>query len=391
MVPAMFQSISTSDVSRYWPDFQLVAYAIYDGKSVCLFNHPAYPEASSICLPWSEAFVGNTLILFQGHPTAIVQKDSCPDEASLFAVLIHELFHGHQYLKGESRFPDEIKGVTYPLLEDNESRRNRERLHLYHAVMEADQIVRDEHLRQFILQREARAASMGDFIAYELLTETVEGPAWYVELKVFADQSGMTLADAILKYGEALLDQEESVRHLRRSCYSSGLFICLLLDRLCADWEKQFQETDQSLYSFFLQFVDVEGSNLDAVPVTEETVNILKRVQKERAAAFATVEQEAPVVVTINGAIRVTGIDPMNIIGGDQMALHRNFLRVLIREQEYLIQHPVIAKYTNHLFDCHQLKIMLDEPPEIVEHGVLIKGVGEFRGRFDEMSFTLSI
>ncbi|MCG3087933.1 hypothetical protein [Sporosarcina cyprini] len=391
MVSAMLRSIATRDLSRYWPDFKLVAYAIYDSESVCLFNHPAYPEATSICLPWSEAFIGNTIILFQGHPTAIVKKDSCPDEASLFAVLIHELFHGHQYLLGESRFPDEIKGVTYPLLAGNAARRNCERRHLYHAVMETDQKARDEHLRQFILHREARAANIEDFIAYELLTETVEGPAWYVELKAFADQSGVTLEDAVHRYGEALLDREESVRHLRRSCYSSGLFICLLLDRLCADWEKQFQETDQSLYSFFLQFVDVEGSNLDAVPVTEETVNILKRVQKERAAAFATVEQEAPVVVTINGAIRVTGIDPMNITAGEQIALHRNFLRVLISEQEYLIQHPVIAKYTNHLFYCHQLKIMLDEPPEIVEHGVLIKGVGEFRGRFDEMSFTLSI
>lgn len=372
-------------------DFKLVAYAIYDSESVCLFNHPAYPEATSICLPWSEAFIGNTFILFQGHPTAIVQKDSCPDEASLFAVLIHELFHGHQYLMGESRFPDEIKGVTYPLLADNAAWRNLERRHLYHAVMEIDQMSREEHLRQFILQRETRTANMEDFIGYELLTETVEGPALCVELKAFADQSGMTLEEATFQYGEALLDQEKSVRHLRRSCYSSGLFICLLLDRLYPDWKTEFQETDRSLYSFFLQFVDVKGSNLDAVLITDETVSILERVQKERAAAFAAVEQEAPVVVTINGAIRVTGIDPMNITGGEQMVLYRNFLRVVIKEQEYLIQHPVIAKYTNHLFDCHQLKIILDEPPEIVEHGILIKGVGEFRGQFDEKSFTILI
>ncbi|QTD39938.1 hypothetical protein [Sporosarcina sp. Te-1] len=387
----LIHSLSTTDVTIYWPNFQKVAYAVYDDKSVYVFNHPNFPESPFVCLPWSEAFMGNTLILFQDYPTAIVHWDSCPDDATIYAVLVHEMFHGHQHVLGETRFPDELKGITYPLLADNAERRNRERFHLYHAVMETDSTARAAHLRQFILQREARAGRIEDFISYELLTETVEGPAWYVELKAFADQSGLPFNEAIQQYGESLLDKEESVRHVRRSCYSSGLFICLLLDQLCPDWQVAFMETDRSLYSFFLQFVDVENSEVEAVQITEETVATLECIREERAEALLEVERQAPVVLTIHGSIRITGIDPMNIIAGEKVALHKHFLRIFINEQEYLFQQPVIAEYVDHLFDCHQLKIMLNEQPEMLEHGVVIKGVGKFIGRFDEENLTLSI
>ncbi|MGG0461547.1 hypothetical protein [Priestia aryabhattai] len=58
--------------------------------------------------------MGNTLILFDGYPTAIADMELYDDYEGLFSILIHELFHGNQYIKSEKRFPDEMLGITYP-------------------------------------------------------------------------------------------------------------------------------------------------------------------------------------------------------------------------------------------------------------------------------------
>ena len=163
---------------------------MYTDEIVHLYHHPFYSEAV-VEIPWSEGFAGITLILFKEYPTAIVKVDSFADDSRLYSVLAHELFHRLQYVKGESRFPDEVLGITYPNDAENIALHQQEHLHLYKSVMATDIAERVNDLNQFISYRERRAEVIGQFMEYEQLIETVEDPAYYVELNAYIVRSGM--------------------------------------------------------------------------------------------------------------------------------------------------------------------------------------------------------
>ncbi|WP_432352933.1 hypothetical protein [Sporosarcina sp. A2] len=390
-IPSSIVALKTTDLSTYWPGFQKVAYALYDEESVYLYNHPNFPEEPYAHLPWSEAFVGNTLIVFHEIPTAIVRRADYPGDAELVAALVHELFHGYQHLLEESRFPDEVQGVLYPLEETNAALRSRERYHLYHSVLPTDPIARDRHLRQFVQCREERMAYLGESIRYELLTETVEGPAFYVESQAFLNESGLLKVEVLRQYGESLLDVEDGVRNLRKSCCDSGIFLCYVLDRIFPEWKEEYVKADVTLYSLVRRSVDVKKYTMEPLEASPELRDVLTHVKVERAAAFYEAQQAAPVKLKIQGDLRIVGIDPMNIVAGERRALHRHFIRAEIGESTYLFRYPVIGEYQTYLLQCHQLLVLLDEEPEASERGVLVKGVGELTGHYDAETHTLHV
>lgn len=112
--------------------------------------------------------------------------------------MVHELFHGNQYVKGEKRFPDETMGITYPLTKENVEIRNRERKSLYNALIETSISNKKQYLNEFISLREKRTEGIKEHLTYENLIESVEGPAWYVELKAFSEKSSLP-NDLVLK------------------------------------------------------------------------------------------------------------------------------------------------------------------------------------------------
>ncbi|MGG0668370.1 hypothetical protein [Sporosarcina koreensis] len=388
---AFIPHLNEESLSTYWPEFQVGAYALYTDETVYLFHHPAYPgtEQSFVQLPWSEEFAGNTSILFHDYPTAIVQMDSGMDENRLYAVLAHELFHGFQYVKGESRFPDEVLGITYPLVAENVDLRQQERLHLYNAVTATEAEKRKHHLNQFILYREKRAEVIGPYMKYEQLIETVEGPAFYVELNAYVARSGARKDEEIRSSGELLLDIVDSTRHLRRSCYGSGLFICLLLDELYSGWQADFMQSELTLYEYFRKFVESVHEKLVASDSAVDIGELVSTIMNERDEGITDSLQRANYVLTIHGEIRVTGIDPMNIIANGKKVLHQNFVRLKMNEQDYLVQQPVIALLEDSIFRCKHVQIPLNEKPYVVDGQIMIPGVGIIKGRLDEVESNL--
>jgi len=385
------EHLNKDSLSTFWPDFQTVAYALYTDETVYLFQHPAYPETkhSFVQLPWSKEFAGNTSILFHDYPTAIVQMDSDSDKDRLYAVLAHELFHGLQYLKGESRFPDEVLGITYPLVTENVELRQQERLHLYKAVTEIDATERKHHLNQFILYREKRAAVVGQFMKYEQLIETVEGPAFYVELNAYVARSGTRKDEEIRSSGEMLLDIADSTRHLRRSCYSSGLFICLLLDELSPGWQANFLQSELTLYEYFRQFAEPVHEKPLMIDSAVDVSVLVTTIMSERDERIEETVRHAKYVLNIQGEIKVAGIDPMNIIPSGNKVLHQNFVRLKMNEQDYLLQQPVIAFMEDSIFRCKHVQIPLNEKPIVEEGQIIIPDVGVVKGRFDDAESNL--
>ena len=389
------KDLTNINLERYWPNFELVAYALYDKTSVFLFNHPRYnnaPPKSYEILKWEEQFVGNTIILFDGYPTAIADMELYNDYEGLFSILVHELFHGNQYIKGEKRFPDEILGITYPLTKENVEIRNRERKNLYNALLETDISKKKQYLNEFIVLREKRAEGIKEHLTYENLIESVEGPAWYVEIKAFSEKS-LLANDLILGiYGKNLIDVVESTSNIRRSCYSSGLFMCLLLDELSQDWKGNFFGTNATLFDL-IKCLNIAPrkqaiEDVKISPETEAAVNFAVESRKKEINEF---EAQIGTHLFIDGEIIALSFDPMNIVPFEGRLLHKNHLKIKINNQEYLVQQPSLTYCVDGLKSINKLLIILKDKPLETGDSLLITGIGEIMGQYTIQEDTINL
>ncbi|MEB4856036.1 MULTISPECIES: hypothetical protein [Priestia] len=389
------KDLTSTNVERYWPNFELVAYALYDQNSVFLFNHPRYndiPPKSYEILKRDEQFVGNTLILFDGYPTAIADMELYDDYEGLFSILVHELFHGNQYVKGEKRFPDEMLGITYPLTKENVEIRNRERKSLYNALIETSISNKKQYLNEFISLREKRTEGIKEHLTYENLIESVEGPAWYVELKAFSEKSSLPNDLVLKKYGKNLIDVVESTSNIRRSCYSSGLFMCLLLDELLPDWKESFFEAKTTLFEL-IKLLDITPrkqaiEEVQISPETEAAVNVAVESRKKELDEF---KAQIGTHLFIEGEIIAVSFDPMNIIPLEGRLLHRNYIKVRINNQEYLIQQPSLAYCAVGLKNINKLLIVLQDKPLETGDSLFITGIGEIKGQYEIKKDTIKL
>ncbi|PFR97987.1 hypothetical protein [Priestia megaterium] len=389
------KDLTNTNVERYWPNFELVAYALYDKNSVFLFNHPRYnqvPPKTYKILKRDERFVGNTLILFDGYPTAIADMELYDDYEGLFSILVHELFHGNQYIKEEKRFPDEMLGITYPLTKENVEIQNRERKNLYNALLETDISKKKQYLNEFISLREKRAEGIKEHLTYENLIESVEGPAWYVEIKAFSEKSPLANDLILKKYGKNLIDVVESTSNIRRSCYSSGLFMCLLLDELSSDWKESFFGTKTTLFEL-IKLLDIAPrkqaiEEVQISPETEAAVNFAVESRKRELDEF---EAQIGIHLFIEGEIIALSFDPMNIVPFENMLLHKNYIKVRINNQEYLVQQPSLTYCADGLKNINKLLIVLKDKPLETDDSLLIAGIGEIMGQYTIKEDTINL
>lgn len=389
------KDLTATNVERYWPNFELVAYALYDKNSVFLFNHPRYdndPPKLYKVLKWEEQFVGNTLILFDGYPTAIADMELYDDYEGLFSILVHELFHGNQYIKSEKRFPDEMLGITYPLTKENVDIRNRERKNLYKALLETDISKKKQYLNEFISLREKRAEGIKEHLTYENLIESVEGPAWYVEIKAFLEKSPLPTELVLKRYGENLMDLLGSTSNIRRSCYGSGLFMCLLLDELSPNWKESFLGTNETLYELIKRLnIASRKQATEEVQIslkTEAAVNFAVESRKKELDEF---EVQVGTQLFIEGEIIALSFDPMNIVPFEGRLLHKNYIKVRINNQEYLIQQPSLTYCVDGLKNIKKLLIVLKNKPLETGDSLLITGIGEIKGQYTIQGDTINL
>lgn len=166
--------------------------------------------------------------------------------------------------------------------------------HLYQAFMASSREDCNNSLMRFIALRDQRERTMGEFIQYENLVETVEGPAWYVEFKAYTQISKLPDMKAIQKYGDYLKASKESALHLRSSCYSSGLFICLLLDKITPTWQEDFMGSDLTLYAFLKSYIDQEPVEISNPEVSIETEKLYSslRIPENRSSYLSTTKSD---------------------------------------------------------------------------------------------------
>lgn len=350
------EDLVEANLEDYWPGFEMVAYALYDKCKVHLYNHPKFngnQQNVYQILKRDEQFKGCTLILYEEYPTAIVDLELYGDYESLFSILVHELFHGYQYIKGEKRFPDEILGITYPLIKENVQLRNLERINLYNALLENNMLKKKEYLNTFFDLREKRTAIINEYLIYENLIETVEGPAWYVELKAYVEKSSLGYDSVLQEYGQYLINKYESTSNIRRSCYSSGLFMCLLLDEFSPGWKERFFSTEETLYDLFKQLLGkfIKSNPISPIEISLETDEVMNFALENRKEEFIKFNEQKGMLLSIEGEITAKSFDPMNIILLEDKLLHKSFIRVEINKEDYLLKQPVITDFSGKLQD----------------------------------------
>lgn len=383
---SLYETIKQNTTS-YWPDFQIVAFALYDKDGVYLYNHPKFvSDNEPYCfVEWDEQFNGaDTLILYEGYPTAIVNLEHYTDMQRIYSIVVHELFHGFQHIQGEKRFPNELLGMNYPLQKENIELRNRERQYLYHAVMSNTKKEKHRSLTQFIAIRESRKTLMEQYFDYELSIETIEGPAFYVESQAYSHMSREAYVDVLRTYRSSLLDNRESSGMLRKSCYSSGLFLCLLLDEIAPNWKETFFESDNMLYDMLKERVEWEPYRIHDLEISDETISIMESITKDREEIFHQFEQKKGYHVYIKGDMVSKGFDPMNVIVKDNKLLHKHFISVEINDKVWQINQPVVVDSGDTFSAIKQLHIVLDEKPIIRDGVIFVECVGEVKGNLVE-------
>ncbi|MDP1418243.1 hypothetical protein Q8G35_07450 [Peribacillus simplex] len=391
----MAEDLLKVKLENYWPGFELVAYALYDKRNVYLFNHPKYsnnPQCTYHILKWDVQFTGDTIIIYEEYPTAIVNMESYEEYEDLYSILVHELFHGYQYIKDEKRFPDEMMGITYPLSKENVELRNQERTNLYRALLENNIMKKKQYLNAFIALREKRADMIEEYLTYEKLIETIEGPAWYVELRAYSEKSPLDYHSVLKKYAQQLINKCESASSIRRSCYSSGLFMCLLLEELSPGWMESFFEIEDTLYDLLKQqsgdYMEYSIADVKISPETEEVVNFAK---EKRTKAFEEFNKQAGIHLYIEGEITAKSFDPMNIILLEDRLLHKSFIKVRMNNEDFLIQQPVIAHVDNGIQNINKLHLILEKRPIENMDSLTIDGVGEIKGRYKKQENMLHV
>ncbi|PEJ59248.1 hypothetical protein CN692_07150 [Bacillus sp. AFS002410] len=379
------QDLLNTNFNNYWPGFESVAYALYDKSYVYLFNHPRMTKTEQNqyqILQRDDQFNGCTLILYDEYPTAIVDLEFYEDYGSLFSILVHELFHGFQYIKGEKRFANETMGITYPLLKENVELRKQERASLFSAVLENNVLKKKQYLNSFIALREKRASIIKEHLVYEHLIETIEGPAWFVELNAYSEKSSNSYNSIIEKYGQQLMDNYESTSDIRKSCYSSGLFMCLLLDEFSPSWKESFLEKEETLYELIKKLSDgtKEVSNLEITPETDAVINYVSQNRKNTVEEF---EQQKGIHLFIEGEITSKSFDPMNVIPYQDKLLHKNFLKVRMNNEDYLIQQPVITNWKDRIQNIVRLHLIVKDSPIVKTDSIAVEGIGEIKGNLN--------
>jgi len=370
------------DLRTYWPNFELVAYALYDKDNVYLYNHPSYTSHYSI-VKRTQQFISNTLIMYENYPTAIVSIEENPDFIDLYSILSHELFHGYQYLKEEKRFPNEMAGTTYPLSADNIELRSKERNYLYRAVMAATSRERNEAIVQFLSSREQRKSMIDEHLLYETLIETVEGPAWYVECNAYNHNSSLTYEEVLQKYSDSLLNVFDSTLHVRRSCYSSGLFLCLLLDKLSPEWHEPFLGYSKTLYDFFIEIVsEKEIEQIEEVTISKQTFHVIDYIKSSKENEFIDFNQKNGIHIYIEGEIAIKMLDPMNIISHENIQLHKHFVKIGIQANEYFIEQPVKISFDKHVERIKTVHLIVSDEPTIKNNLIEIIDIGSFNGEY---------
>lgn len=362
--------LSQLDFEKLWEGFHAFPFAFYNSENVYVSeNLEASLELEELAYgvykgKADERFAGNTAISLDGQLAAIWNEAGTTELAprQLAAYLAHEMFHAHQYSYGEKRFPNELLGIDYPFTVENLHLRIVERDYLLKACLaetEEEQLV---NLSCFFECRRERQKLIGAAIDFEKAVETIEGTAVYIEFNAYRQLHDVPVSveDYMGDYGSVT----KEFLQIRRSTYGQGLLLALIADAMVPHWKRAFMNSSDFLSDMLetelvnrLQRVPLDFIRLDAVFAGEkkELEAQLAEREVELLKVFEEFERN-PRSNLIEEGVKVTGIDPMNIVKRGDWVIHQNFLRINREAGDEMLRGPVRVKIGKNLFDVERIE-----------------------------------
>ncbi|QTA38571.1 hypothetical protein JYK00_03395 [Thermosipho ferrireducens] len=387
----VYEKINSGKLSQYWENFSPLPIAFYNDSHVYIIGLDKPPEnfeeeQGVFVGPWNERFVGNTAINYNGKYIGIWDLSTVEEFetfAFFYSKIVHEIFHGFQFLNNDKRFANEFLAFQYPYTPENISLRILERKYLLKAVFENNKKLKMENLQKFVIYREKRRELIGSFLDYELGLESMEGTAMYVEYRGLLDESNLPKDFIIALFGQNLAKVKD-LSNFRASCYSSGMYISLILDYITPDWKTNYTTSQKYLYNFLLDNINFPIKHKD-LHVDEQTKELAQRlIEKYRNSinkAFETFEKNSGHKIILEGNFNLAGFDPMNIIKQGNKLLHKNFLKVKLKGKELFIKGPVMSELENEIWQYKKIIFFSNKKPEITsEKNIMIEELGNIQG-----------
>ena len=392
LINKLNQSLNSLRFKELWPEFTPFPYALYDNNDVYLVNYNN-PPANYIKLKDNiykgvrdNNFFGNTAIKFNDAYIAIWNISAKSNNVSykkLTSKLVHEMFHAYQHNIKDNRYGNELLYLTYPFTEDNLALRLAERKSLIKTIFADNKNQSINYIEKFINYREKRRELIGDYIDYELGMESREGTALYVEYKSLLQLSELPEKYLIANFGSDLAGDNQNLKEFRKSCYSSGLFLCLILKRLAPGWQKAYNNSSKFLYNFLLEHIQYNKEQI-AIPESNYSRAIIKRFNEYKESHFKAFNDQQGYKIIINGDFKIAGFDPMNIINIDNRLLHKNFVKLSFKQGQITIKNQAITKHNENVIEINQIQFYTSHKPEIKDDMVKIKDVGDFKASINK-------
>lgn len=299
------EKLDTLDFNMLSPGFHMFDFALYNKESVVLNNE---------IFPYSEKFIGNTTINYNGNQIAIWDMKYQVDNINIFtSKIVHEMFHAYQIENRETRFPNEFDGIYYQYTYENMIWKIQETKLLIEAYNKES----IELFYQFISSRNERKKSFPKEVEYENKVETVEGLARLMELKTL-NQLDRKLEKMQIEETISYVANEENFFPIRKVLYYIGSLIVLAANKLGIE----YQEDDTKTVVDWFEANEFDKTVLNTNQVITNVIDKYHKANELLVKAFFNQDLE------VIEDIRITGLDPMNTIKHNEYLFFNHFVRV---------------------------------------------------------------
>jgi hypothetical protein len=297
------------DFNELYPGFFRQKFALYNKDNIFLKDK---------ILPWNEDFIGNTSILFNDEYLAIWNLEYKIDDMMVFtSKLVHEMFHAYQMSNKEPRFANEFDGLNYSYDINNIRVKLHEISYLKAAIVEK----KKDELSKFLSIRKERYKTYQKEVIYEMGTETIEGTAYYVELKALKLLDKNKYNIAFNKSIEFICNPEHILK-IRELSYHIGALVLLICDEMGIVWPKQIKNNAVSHSEYLMSL------SRDKAPLFVDNHFDLSFIEKY----FQDIKQKILDFMANSKHKtkyqKITGFDPMNTVKIDNYYLCTYFVRV---------------------------------------------------------------
>ena len=325
------------DFGAIWEGFHRYPFALYNDEYVWLDGQ---------VIPHDNRFLGNTCIEYGGGRIAIWNIGCGVDgDADIFASsLVHEMFHAFQMESSETRFPNDLAALDYPMDIINFAVKLEENRLLAEACRSGQERGR-ELLRRFAGLRLYRESIIGGFIDCECLAETAEGMAEYAGISALNQLSGKKFDERVEKYLSIIRSPGELLFDPRRISYYTGAMLVLAAKLAGISLAHGLGAERRSVFRILARALDAYAQEPDMSSLPHRGISqLLSEFRAARAAMFdgfwgARREKTS-------GSYAICGYDPMNMIKSEGLVLCKNFIMLKEdgKEEARFIGGPVLLE-----------------------------------------------